>query len=157
MIFEKLWEFSDHQIGVNGTAVIATNIVDWTTSEYDEWKNTEIPLWIVVTANTVSGGTSVAVKVYQHSTTTITSGDLLLTGRDVLLADASASARDPGHYLLCVPVMSCLGSLQTADWDRYFGIVYECTGDCSGWYFDAYILASAHPPIPTTQVLTSNI
>ncbi len=98
MIFEKLWEFSDHQVGVSGTTAIATNIVDTTTSEWDEWKNTEVPLWIVVTVNVASGGTSVKIMVYQHSTTTITSGDLMMTGRDLALADASGST-----YLASIP------------------------------------------------------
>lgn len=157
MIFEKLWEFSDHQVLVSGTTAISTNIVDWTTSNYDEWVNTEIPLWLVVTVNTVFTGTSTKVMVYQHSTTTITSGDLLMTGRDVVAADVSANPRDPGHFLFCVPVMSCLSSIQTADRDRYFGLVYGCTGNCSDGYVDAFILASAQPPIPTTQIVTSNV
>lgn len=157
MIFEKLWEFSDAQPGVNGTTAIATNIVDLTTSEFDEWDNTDVPLWLVVTANTVSGGTSVIIKIYQHSTTTISSGDLLLTSRSILLADASANSRDRGHYLLVVPVMSIFSSVQAADRDRYWGVVYDCTGDCTGWKFDSYIIATAQPPIPTVQVTTSNI
>jgi len=157
MIFEKLWEFSDAQIGVNATTGIASNIVDLTTSEYDEWDNMAVPLWIVVTANTVSGGTSVTIKIYQHSTTTITSGDLLMTGAAVLTADASADPRDRGHYLFVVPVMSVFAPIQPADRDRYWGIVYDCAGDCRGWYFDAYIVATAQPPIPTVQVTASNI
>lgn len=157
MIFEKLWEFSDAQAGDNGVPVIASNIVDTTTNKYDQWDNTEKPLWLIVTANTVSGGTSVAVKIYQHSTTTITSGDLLLTGRDLLLADASANARDRGHNLLMVPVLTIFAGMQTADRDRYWGVVYDCTGDCSGWKFDAYLTATANPLIQTTQVTTSNI
>jgi hypothetical protein len=157
MIFEKYWEFSDAQVGVNGTTAVATNIVDWTTSEYDEWVNTAVPLWIVVTVNTVGAGTSVQVIVYQHTATSLASGTALLSGRTLALADASANPRDPGHYLLVVPVMSCLASLQVADVTRYFGIVYSCTGDCTGWCFDAYVLASAQPPIPTVQVNSSNI
>lgn len=157
MIIEKLWEFSDLQQGANGTTAIATNIVDRTTNKWDQWDNTERPLWLVVTANTVSGGTSVQVLIYQHTSTTITSGDLLLSGRTVALADASASAQDRGHYLFVVPVMSIFANLQPADRDRYWGVVYNCTGDCTGWYFDAYLLSSAHPPIPTVQVTASNI
>lgn len=157
MIFEKLWEFSDRQVLVSATTAISTNIVDLTTSEWDEWKNMAVPLWIVVTCNVVPTGTSVTVSVMQHSTTTITSGDTLMTGRTFLVADMSASTDDPGHYLFCVPWMSCVGSVQTADVDRYVGLVYTCAGNCTDGYVDAYLLATAHPPIPTTQVTTSNI
>lgn len=157
MIYEKLWEFSNAQALVSATTAISTNIVDLTTSKWDEWKNMAVPLWLVVTCNVVPTGTSVTVSVMQHSTTTITSGDTLLTGRTLAVADMSASVDDPGHYLLVVPIMSCICSLQAADVDEYFGLVYTCAGNCTDGYVDAYILATAHPPIPTTQVVTSNI
>jgi len=157
MIYEKLWEFSDKQVLVTDTTAVSENIVDLTSDEWDEWKNMAVPLWIVVTCNVVPTGTSVTVSVMQHSTTSIGSGDTLMTGRTFVVADMSASTEDPGHYLFCVPWMSCVGSLQTADVDQYVGLVYTCVGNCTAGYVDAYLLATANPRIPTDQVLTSNI
>lgn len=158
MIYEELWEFSDAQSMPNNTTGICTDIVDLTSSKYDEWVNMAVPLWLVVTCNTVSStGTRLQIRVYQHSTSTITDGDLLMSGRDIAVADLSANARDPGHWLFCVPWMSLVCNLQTADVDRYIGPVMSATGDCSDGKIDAMLLATTHPPIPTTQVTSSNI
>jgi len=157
MIYEELWHFSEKQDLVTDTYAVSDNIVDLTSDEWDEWKNMAVPLWIVVTCNVVPTGTSVTVSVMQHSTTSIGSGDTLMTGRTFVVADMSASTEDPGHYLFCVPWMSCVGSLQTADVDRYVGLVYTCAGNCTNGYVDAYLLATANPRIPTDQVVTSNI
>ncbi len=160
MIFEKLWEFSDAQDMVNATTAISDNIVDTTTSIYDEWDNMAVPLWIVVTHSALTAtGTSISVKVYTHTTSTITSGDLLFTGPVQLTANMSANARNDGHYLLTLPVqavMTAAGAM--GGLKRYWGLVYTCAGDCSDLgTVDAYILATAHPILPTTQVTASNI
>ena len=156
MIIEKLWEFSDHQVGVSSTTAISDVMIDTTSDEYKVFHNMAVPLWIIVTCNVVGAGTSTTVKIYQHSTTTLTSGDLLMTGRLMAVADQSVNPRDPGHYLFAVPLMSCLCTLQDADVDRYIGIVYDCDGNCGAAYYDAYLTPN-HPPIPTTQITASNI
>jgi predicted RecA/RadA family phage recombinase len=153
---DKAWVFSTAQAMPNATQSICTYIFDWTSSELMALKNTEPQLWLVVTCNTVPTGTSLKIEVYQHSTTTITSGDLLMTGRDMAVADMSAKAQDPGHWLFHVPVMSVLGNLQADDVDQYMGIVMDATGNCSDGKIDAW-LQHGQPLIPTTQVLTSNI
>jgi len=132
--------------------------IDWTASKWKDWINTPMPLWLVVTCNTVpSGGTSIQVEFYQHSTTTLHSGDMLLAGRVIALADLSASADDPGHWLFCVPLMSCLCSVQAADRDQYCGLVLKGTGDVSTGKVDAWVHIGANPPIPVARPTASNI
>lgn len=157
MIFEKVWEFSDADALPDNTSAIADNIVDTTASAYDEWNNMVVPLWLIVTVNTVGTGTSAVAKVYQHSTTTITSGDLLLTGPILTVANQSASARNDGHYLLVVPVLTIMAAAAAmSGQDRYWGLVYTASGTMTDGSVDAYIAATDHPPIPTTQVLVNS-
>ncbi len=158
MILDSQWKFSEAQAMPNASESICTNWIDWTTSKYKDWFNTHIPLWVVATCNTVpEAGTSIQIEFYQHSTTTITSGDLLMACRAVAVADLSASADDPGHWLACVPLISILGSLQTADVDQYFGPVLKGAGDVSTGKVDCWLHIGANPPIPVARASSSNI
>lgn len=157
MQFEKLWEFSDAQAMPNNTTAVCTNICDWTSSIYVPWINSGVDLWLVVTVNTVPGaGTSLAVLIYQHTTTSIGSGDLLLSGADIAIAKMSANPLSRYHYLLAVPFSACFCGKQNADLKQYFGLVLSATGDVSTGAVDAH-LRVGKPPVPTVQVTTSNI
>lgn len=152
------WVFSDAQAMPNNTTAVCTNYIDWTTSKWKDWINTPIPLWLVATCNTVpSAGTSIQILFYQHSTTSLASGDLLLSGRAIARADLSADPFDPGHWLFCVPLMSCLASVQAADRDQYCGLVMAGSGDVSTGAIDAWLHIGANPPIPVARPTASNI
>lgn len=161
MILDSQWVFSDAQAMPNAAEVICTNYIDWTTSKWKDWLNTPQPLWIVFTCNTVPGvGTSIQIEFYQHSTTTITSGDLLMATRIVAIADLSADPFNEGHYIAAVPLLSIMYGLQNADRDRYFGPVLKGAGDVSTGKVDGFLHMGVNPPqyvAPPAIVDASNI
>lgn len=158
MILDSKHMFADALAMPNNTEAICTNWFDRTTSKYSDWVNSPIPIWVVFTCNTVpSAGTSIQIEFYQHSTTTITSGDLLLTTRAIPIADLSASPDDPGHWICCVPIISILSSIQSADVDRYWGPVLKGSGDVSSGAVDGFLWMGANPPIPVARPTASNI
>ena len=159
-MIEKLWEFSDAQALPSATTVIATKIIDWSAagSQYLDMMNSGMELWVVVMVNTVPTGTSAVVKCYQHSTTTITSGDLLDTGDIRAVAYMSANAQSIHHILYARELSGLLASAMAFDGttDRYFGLAYTAVGNCTDGKVDAW-LQVGKPVMPTTQVNTSNI
>jgi hypothetical protein len=161
MILDSAWVFSDAQAMPNNTESICTNHIDWTASKWKDWLNTSQPLWIVFTCNTVPGaGTSICIEFYQHTTTTITSGDLLLTTRAVAVADLSADPFDEGHYIAAIPLLSVFYGIQNADRDRYAGPVLKGSGNVSTGKVDGWLHMGVNPPqwvAPPAVVDASNI
>lgn len=158
-MIEKLWEFADALAMPNATTAICTYIIDWTANSYVDMAFSGVELYVVVTCNTVPGaGTSLKVEAYQHSTTTITSGNLLDTGADRAIAYMSASAQSKYHWLYVRELRGLLLEAYAFDGtlDRYFGLVLDGTGDVSTGKVDAW-LQLGPPPLPLTQVVTSNI
>ena len=155
-MIQKLWEFADALAMPNATTAIMTYIIDWTTSEYLEMMNSGVELWVVVTVNTVPTGTSAVILAYQHTTTTITSGDLLDTGDIRVVANMSANAQDIKHVLYARELSGLLASALAVGSDQYFGLAITTVGDCSDGKVDAW-LQVGKPKMPTTQVNTSNI
>jgi len=160
-IQDSQWLFSDAQAMPNATEAICSNYIDWTASKWKDWLNAPQPLWIVCTCNTVPGaGTSFQLEFYQHSTTTITSGDLLWSGRDVAVADLSADPQDEGHYLGAVNLAGAFYGIQAADRDRYCGPVLKGTGDVSTGAVDVWLHLGVNPPMwvaPPAVMDASNI
>ncbi len=161
MIQDSQWIFSDAQPMPNAAEAICTNHIDWTSSKWKDWLNTPQPLWVIFTCNTVpSGGTSIQIEFYQHSTTTITSGDLLLATRAVAIADLSADPFNEGHYIACVPLLSVFCGIQAADRDQYAGPVLKGAGDVSTGKVDGWLHIGVNPPLwvpPPAVVDASNI
>jgi hypothetical protein len=159
MILDSKWIFSDAQAMPNATEVICTNIISWQTAINKDWINTPIPLWIVFTCNTVpGGGTSVQIEFYQHSTTTITSGDLLWAGPIITVANLSASPDNDGHWLAVVPLITLMTAAQAmTTQDQYFGPVIKGAGDVSTGKVDGWLHMGVNPPIPVTRPTASNI
>lgn len=152
MILDSQWVFSDGQAMPNNTSAVCTNYIDWTASKWKDWINTPVPLWIIVTVNTVpSAGTSIQVVFYQHSTTTISSGDVLLSGRAIAIAALSADPQNEGHVIFCAPLMSCLCTVQAADRDRYCGPVLVGSGDVSTGKVDSWLHIGVNPPVWVPQ------
>lgn len=158
-MIEKLWEFSDAQAMPNATTAICDYIIDWTASKFTDMMNSGVELWIVVTINTVSAtGTSLKIEAYQHSTTTITSGDLLDTGGNRAIAYMSANSQSIQHVLYARELSGLLAEAKAFDGtvDRYFGLVMDATGNCSDGKIDAW-LQVGKPKMPIAMVVSSNI
>ena len=160
MIQDANWVFADALAMPSNTTGIPTGYgdfdgyIDWTASLWRDWINTPIPLWIVCTCNTVPTGTSFNILFYQHTTSTITSGDLLWTGPDIVVADLSADPFDPGHWICCVPLMTIMAAAQAMGSGthlRYCGPVMNSTGVNTDGAVDIWLHQGANPPIPVTQ------
>jgi hypothetical protein len=147
-IYDALFVFSDDQL-ITGDA-ISTNVLDWGSGLEDLDIAVGDPLYlnVAVADADFAGGTSLAVQIYTHSTTTINSGVALMTSETFLQAALTAGA----------PLISMTLPLG-ADRERYFGLYYDDTGAFSAGGIDAWI---GHHPIgmllqPNTQVAPSNI
>jgi hypothetical protein len=158
MILDSKWIFADGESMPNATTGVPSGAgdfdgyIDWTSSKVKDWINSSVPIWIICTCNTVPGtGTSFNILFYQHSTTSLASGDLLLATRDIAIADLSADPLDPGHWICCVPLISILSSVQAADRDQYFGPVMNGTGNVSSGKVDIYLWIGVNPPIPVAR------
>lgn len=151
MILDSAWIFSDAQAMPNSGSdaeVECTNCIDLQAAKNKDWINSPIPLWIIVTVNTVpSAGTSLQVRFYQHSTTTLASGTVLLDGRVIAKEDMSVSPKDEGHVLFCAPLLSCLCTVQAADRTQYCGPVLKANGDLSSGKVDAWLHMGVNPPV----------
>lgn len=150
MILDHNWTFdaaTDVSMPNNTTSVL-TNYIDWTANKWKDWINTPQPLWLLVVCTAVpSAGTSIQVRFYQHSTSSLASGDLLLSGRAIAKADLSADPDDEGHILFCVPLMSCICTVQAADRDRYCGLVLSASGDVSSGTVRSWLHMGVNPPV----------
>lgn len=149
MIQDSKWTFSDAQAMPNATTAICTNWIDWQSGVNKDWINSPIPLWIIVTCNTVPGaGTSIQVLFYQHTTTTITSGDLLWSGPTITRANLSIDPFNDGHVIAAVPLLTLMAAAQTmSGQDRYFGPVLSASGDMSTGKVDAWLHLGVNPPV----------
>ena len=152
-IFQKDWEMP------NAGTDICDYYYDWTASKWKDWINTPQPLWIIVTCTGVpSAGTSIKVEIYQHSTSTLTSGDLLIEGPIVVRANLAADPYDDGHILLAVPFATCMQAAQImGGQDRYFGPVLRADGDCSSGQVDAWVHMGVNPPVYVAPPSSSNV
>ena len=159
MIQDNSWIFQASWAMPNATTDICDNYIDWTASKWKDFINTPMPMWLMVVCTTVpSAGTSIKVEIYQHSTTTLTSGDMLLEGPIITVANLSASAQDDGHVLLCVPMLTLMVAAQTmSGQDRYFGPVLRAAGDCSTGVVESWLHMGANPPIYVSRPTASNI
>ena len=152
MILDSKWNFELDWDMPDNTTDVCDGYIDWQAGKNKDWINTSIPRWVIVTCDTVpSAGTSLQVLFYQHSGTTLTDGDLLLSGRVIARADLSADPADPGHWLFCVPLMSCLCSVQAADRDRYCGPVLSASGTLTAGVCNAFLWLGANPPVPVAR------
>ena len=161
MILDHNWQF-DAGVDVampNGAQGIITNVIDWTTSKWKDWVNSPIPLWyMVVITDVPDAGTSCCVQFYQHSTTTITSGDLLWTGPVLTVANMSAEPDNDGHILAAIPLLTVMAAaLAMSGQDQYMGGVLTAVGDCSTGGVRSFLHIGVNPPVITARPTASNV
>jgi hypothetical protein len=161
MILDHNWQFdAAAKVAMpSGTTGIITNVIDWTASAWKDWINSPQPLWyIVVCVDVPDAGTSIKVDFYQHSTTTITSGDLLWTGPAITVANLSADPQNDGHVLAAIPLLTIMAAAQAmGGQDRYMGGVLEAVGNCSTGGVRAFLHIGVNPPIWVAPPTSSTI
>lgn len=159
MIQDANWIFQADWAMPNATTDICDNYIDWTASKWKDFINTPMPMWLLVVCTGVpSAGTSIKVEIWQHTTTTLTSGDLLIEGPIVALANLAADPYDDGSMLLAVPLLTCMQAAQImGGQDRYFGPVLRADGDCSSGQVDSWLHMGVNPPIYVARPAASNI
>lgn len=162
MILDNSWILSAAQAMPNGTTAISTNTIDWTSSKWKDWINSPQPIWVVSTIHYTTAdppvGTSIKAEAWQHTSATVTSGDLLGEGPIIALADISNKPDNDGHILWVVPLLTLMAAAQAmGGQDQYFGIVYRAVGDMSKGTINTYLHMGVNPPVAVTRPTASNI